>query len=256
MNNTYSTIFTPLQCHAQISRLLLLRYDIQKKTYQQSPWALNVGVFYYLYYDSRRQRLFGLRDVYGPPYIMEEYNTTTLEVIQEYTRQNVTQYGFPCERCSVFIPDENWIVEVRVISDGRYYHAYYIKMDLNLVGKKEDIVTEFQDLSKLGSPYTMTYDIKTKLALLTWESGSIITETVMLYINPYTSKLQNETSLLKTPFGWFVQSIQALFDESTRQVLFLIKQTDLQQIQITVWSIIVEFDTLKIIEKKQIDTVY
>ncbi|CAF4257866.1 unnamed protein product, partial [Rotaria sordida] len=173
---------------------------------------LKARIFYYLHYDPRHQLLFGLRDVYTPAYIIEDYNTTTLDVIQEYTQQNVTQYGWACDGCSVFDPNENWVVEVRVVSDGREYHAYYLKMDLNLVGKKKDI---------------------TKLVLLTLKRGSILTETVMLYMNPY-SKFQNKTSLLKTPFGWFVQSVQALFDESTRQILFLMKQTDLQQIQIIV----------------------
>ncbi|CAF0988036.1 unnamed protein product [Adineta steineri] len=253
MNNTYSTIFMPLQCHAEISRLLLLKYDLQKKTYAQSSWYLKTGTFYYLYYDSHRQRLFGLRDVYTPTYIMEEYNTTTLEVIQEYTRQNGTQYGFACQGCSVFNPDENWIVEIRIVSAGQHYDAYYMKMDLNLVGKKQDIVTEFQKLPEFVEPYTMTYDIKTKLVLVTWKHGTIFTDTMMIYINPYTGKLHNEASLLKTPFGWFVQSVQALFDESTRQILFLIQQSDLQQIQISVWAITVEFDTMKIIEKKQVN---
>ncbi|CAF0865674.1 unnamed protein product [Adineta steineri] len=184
---------------------------------------------------------------------MEEYNTTTLEVIQEYTRQNGTQYGFASQGCSVFNPDENWIVEIRIVSAGQHYDAYYMKMDLNLVGKKQDIVTQFQKLPEFVEPYTMTYDIKTKLVLVTWKHGTIFTDTMMIYINPYTGKLQNEASLLKTPFGWFVQSVQALFDESTRQILFLIQQSDLQQIQITVWAITVEFDTMKIIEKKQVN---
>ena len=101
----------------------------------------------------------------------------------------------------------------------------------------------------------MTYDRKTKLVLLTWELGSIFTETVMLYMDPYTSELQKETILLNTPFGWSVRSVQALFDDSTRHVLFLIKQTNLQGTEIIVWSITVQFDTMNIIEKKQIDTV-
>ena len=127
MNNTYSTIFTSLQCSAQISRLLLLRYDIQKKTYKQSPWALTFGIFYHLYYDTFREYFFGLRDTDINGYILQEYNTMTLEVIQEYTQHNITQYGSACEGCSVFDSDENCIVEVRTVSDGRYYHAYYVK---------------------------------------------------------------------------------------------------------------------------------
>ena len=241
----------PLQCSAEIQRLLLLRYDIQKKTYTQSPWTLNAGIFYYIYYDPRRERLFGLHDRNMSAYILEEYNTTTLDYVQKYTEQSMEQYGSACDGgCSVFDSVENWIVEVRVKSDGSFYHAYYVKMDLNLVGKKENIVTDFHELSKLGSPYTMTYDVKTKLVLTTWEHGTVLREIVMVYMNPYTSDFQNETSLLKIPLGWVVPSVQALFDESNRQVLFLIKLTDLQDIQITVWSITVDFDTMKIMEKK------
>lgn len=255
MNNTNRTIFTSLQCHAQISRLLLLRFDIRQKTFQQSSWALDNGVYYYLHYDSRRQRLFGLRDLQALNYVLEEYDSTTLEKKQEYTRQNTTQYGYALDKCSVFDPDENWIVEIRTVINGQHEDAYYLKMDLNLVGKKHDIVTEFQKLSQLESPYTMTYDARSKLVLLTWKRGVVFTETMMARMNPHTSQFEKETVLLKTPFGWWVPSVQALFDEPTRQVIFLIKQTDLQQTQIIVWSITVEFDTMKIIEQKKIDTV-
>jgi hypothetical protein len=254
VNSTNTSIVIALQCHAKVSRLLLLIYDLQKKTYEQSPWAFNNGVYYYIYYDSHRQHLFGLRDASASSYIMEEYNTNTLEVIQVYTQHNQSRYGWACETCSVFDPDENWLIDIRLVSKGQYYHAYYMRMDLNLVGQKQDIVTKFQELSELGGPYTMTYDMKRKLILLTWERGTIITETIMFHLDPYTTKIQNETPLLKTPFGWVVRSVQALFNKATRQVLYLIKQTDLQQIQIIVWSIVADFDTLKIIEKKQVDT--
>ena len=254
LNNTDDSIVMALHCHAEISRLLLLRYDLQKKTYQQSPWAANTGIYFYLHYDSRRQHLFGLREASALHYTMEEYNTTTLEVIQEYAKQNASQYGFPCEGCAIFDPDENWMIEIRMVSKGQYEHAYFLKMDLNLVGQQKNIVTEFQDLSKLVCPYTMTYDTKTKLIIATWERGLVATETVMLHLNPYTARIQNETPLLKTPFGWSVHSVQALFDESTRQVLYLIKQTDIQQLRIVAWSITVDFDTLKIVETKQVTT--
>lgn len=254
VNSTNTSIVITLQCHAEVSRLLLLKYDLQMKTYEQSPWVLNHGVFYYIYYDSHRQHLFGLRDASTSGYIMEEYNTNTLEVMQVYTQHNQSRYGWACETCSIFDPDENWLVEIRLISKGQYYHAYYMRMDLNLVGQKQDIVTKFQELSELGGPYTMTYDTNTKFILLTWERGTILTEIMMFYMDPYTARIQNETSLLKTPFGWVVRSVQALFNETTRQVLYLIKQTDLQQVRIIVWSIVVDFDTLNIIDKKQVDT--
>ena len=39
-------------------------------------------IFYYHPYDSYRQRLFDLRDADTPTYILEEYSTTTLDLIK------------------------------------------------------------------------------------------------------------------------------------------------------------------------------
>ncbi|UJR16946.1 hypothetical protein I4U23_003844 [Adineta vaga] len=128
-------------------------------------------------------------------------------------------------------------------------------MDLNLVGKTKDIIVDFHSLPKRGGPTSMTYDMKTKRALLTWLRGDLIEDIYMFYMNPYTSEFQEEILLLKTPIGLVVQDVQAVYDESNRQVLFLIRQNDLQSIKIFVWLIIVEFDTMKIVEKKQINTV-
>jgi hypothetical protein len=73
-------------------------------------------------------------------------------------------------------------------------------------------------------------------------------------MNPYTSKFQNETLLLKTPSGWVVESIKAVFDESNRQILFMVEQRSEIFNDEGSWSIIVEFDTMKIIRKKQISS--
>jgi hypothetical protein len=253
--NTTSTIYMPLQCGTSFQRLLLLKYDIKTKSYMQSRWLLDDGVFHFIHYDPRRHRIFGLRDVSTFTLIIEEYNITTLDVIREYTRQDGEQYAFPYEWCSAFDPDENWIVQVRTRYESGTVNAYYIKMDLNLVGKKKDIVTEFYLLPNVGNLCTMTYDIKTKTVLGTWQHGSIDQDTVMIYMNPYTSKFQNETLLLKTPSGMVVDSIKAVFNETNRQVLFLIEQSSEMTNYGPYWSIIVEFDTMKIIEKKQVDTI-
>lgn len=252
MNNTYSSIFMPLQCSAQIQRLLLVKYNIQTKTSMQSSWILKEGIFFYLFYDTRRQRLFGLRDFnISTSYILQEYNTTTLEPVQVYTQQSVEKYGSLALQCAIFDSDENWIVEIRLRNDGSSYIPYYLKMDLNLIGKQEDIVIDFHQLPKHTAIYTMTYDMKSKLVLVTSERGIISPEITIMYMNPQTGEVRNEQTLLKKPFGWPIQSIQPIFDETTRQVLFLIKITDLSYTQIQVWSIIVEFDTMKIIEAKQ-----
>lgn len=68
----------------------------------------------------------------------------------------------------VFDYEENWIVEVRTDLKDFSVVAYCVKMDLNLVGKKEDIVTEFYLMPNVGSLCSMTYDIKTKNILATW----------------------------------------------------------------------------------------
>jgi hypothetical protein len=239
----------PLQCGTS------LKYDIKMKTYKQSRWLLNDGVFHFLHYDPHRQRLFGLRDVDTFTLIMEEYNMTTLDVVKEYTRQDGEQYAFLYAWCSVFDPEENWVVQVRTRFEGDTVNAYYLKMDLNLVGKKKDIVTEFYLLPNVGNLCTMTYDIQTKTVLATWQHGSIDQDTTMIYMDPYTSKFRNETLLLETSSGWVVESIKAVFDEANRQILFMIEQQNEILNEGGSWSIIVEFDTMKIIQKKQVNTI-
>ncbi len=95
-------------------------------------------------------------------------------------------------------------------------------MDLNLVGKKNDIVVDFHLMPNIHSLCTMTYDMKTKRVFSTWQHGSIDQDLVMLYMNPYTSTFTNETLLLKIPDEWVVEDIQAIYDESARQILFII----------------------------------
>jgi hypothetical protein len=59
-------------------------------------------------------------------------------------------------------------------------------MDLNLVGKKEDIVTEFYLMPDVHYLCTMACDIKAKTILATWQKESLI-----IHMNPYTRKFQN-----------------------------------------------------------------
>jgi hypothetical protein len=253
--NSSPVIYMPLQCGTSFQRLLLLAYNMQKKTYKQSRWLLDNGVFHFLHYDPRRQRLFGLRDVSTFTLIIEEYNITTLDVVKEYTRQDGEQYAFPYAWCSAFDYDENWLVQVRTRFEGSTINAYFIKMDLNLVGKKPDIVTEFYLLPDVHNLCTMTYDMKTKLVLATWQHGSIDQDLVMLYMNPYTSKFHNETLLLETGSGYVIESVKAVFNPQTRQVLFMIGKQDEDGDEGENWMVLVEFDTMKIIEKKSVETI-
>ncbi|CAF3738149.1 unnamed protein product [Rotaria socialis] len=254
-NYSSATIYMPLQCGTSFQRLLLLAFDMQKKIYRQSRWILNDGVFHFLHYDPRRQRMFGLRDISTFTLIIEEYNMTTLDVVGVYTKQDGEKYAFPYAWCSAFDYDENWLVQVRTRYEGGGVNAYFIKMDLNLVGKKKDIVTEFYLLPNVGNLCTMTYDMKTKLVLATWQHGSIDQDLVMLYMNPYTSKFQNETLLLKTGSGSVVESVKAVFNEEVRQVLFMIHQENENQNEAGNWMVLVQFDTMKVIEKKKVSTI-
>lgn len=254
LNDINSTIITPLQSTGIITRLLLLKYSIQEKTYTQSSWILKDGMFYYLLYDQQRQRLLTLRDNGSQVYILEEYNTTTLDLVQEYTRQTVAQYNFPTYVSPIFDADENWIVELRQPGGKGAGYIYYLKMDLNLVGKKQDIVTEYRQLKELDALYSVTYDSKTKLALVASQRGNISPKIIVFYMNLSTGVFQQEIPIFNKPFGWPVESFQVFFDEFSRQVLYLIKITDLQYIRMQIWSIIVDFDTLKVIETKQINT--
>jgi hypothetical protein len=228
---------------------------MKTKAYRQSSWILNNGVFHILHYDPLRKRLFGLRDVSTFTLIIEEYNMTTLNVIKEYTRQDGEKYAFMYAWCSVFDYEENWIVQVRTRFEGSGVNAYYIKMDLNLVGKKEDIVIEFRLLPNINNLCTMTYDMTTKTVLVTWQHGSIDQDIVMMYMNPYTSEFRNETLLLETGSGYDIESIKAVYNVPTRQVMFMIEKVTESGSAAENWMILVEFDTMKIIDKKQVDSI-
>lgn len=256
VNNSSSLMYMSVQCGTSFQRLILLVFDLKKKTHKQSRWILHDGDFAYLFYDPLRQRLFGLRDVSTFTLIIEEYNMTTLDVVQKYTQQDGSKYAFPEGRCSVFDYEENWIVEVRTRFENPSIQAYYIKMDLNLVGKKEDIVTEFYLMPNVFGLCTMTYDIKTKVIFVTWQHGSIDRDLVMLYMNPYTSKFTNETLLRKTPDGWDVEDIQAIYDEQTRQILFMIHYQQDSTFKDQYWIMMVEFDTMKMNMIKQVTTIH
>jgi hypothetical protein len=228
---------------------------MQTKTYKQSQWILNDGVFHFLHYDPIRQRLFGLRDYSTFTLIIEEYNITTLNVVKQYTTQDGEKYAFSYAWCSIFDYNENWIVQVRTRFEGQTVNAYYIKMDLNLVGKKSDIVTEFRLLPNIHNLCTMTYDIETKTALVTWQHGSIDQNIVMMFMNPYTSEFQNETLLLETGRDYVIESIKAVYNQQTHQVLFIIDKEPEGNADAEYWMILVEFYTMKIIDKKQVDTI-
>ncbi|CAF0784699.1 unnamed protein product [Adineta steineri] len=108
-------------------------------------------------------------------------------------------------------------------------------MDLNLIGKKDNIVIDFRLMANINNLCTITYDIKRKITFTTWQHGSIDRDLIMLCMNRYTEIFTNGPLLLKTPSGVVVDDIQAIYDEY--------------------WMIIVEFDTMKIDTKKQIETV-
>ncbi|UJR20128.1 hypothetical protein I4U23_023260 [Adineta vaga] len=251
-----SLMYMPIQCGTAFERLFLLSFDINAKTYKQSEWISHNGFFHYLFYDPLRQKLFGLHSVSTFTLIIEEYNITTLDVVKQYTKQDGEKYTFPYALCSIFDYEENWIVEVRTRFENPSVNAYFIKMDLNLVGKKEDIVVDFHLMPNVFNLCTMAYDIKTKVIFATWQHGSIDQDLIMLYMNPYTGEFRNETLLLATPAGWDIQDIQAIYDEQTRQILFLINHENDSTFSDTYWVLLVEFDTMKIIEKKKVDHIH
>jgi hypothetical protein len=244
-----------VECGTAFQRLFLLVFDMKKKTYKQSRWILDDGIFAYLFHDPHRQRLFGLREIDTFTLILEEYNITTLDFVRKYTQQDGEKYAFPFGGCSIFDYEENWIVEVRTRAEDLSVNAYFIKMDLNLVGKKEDIVVDFHLMPDVHNLCTMTYDIKTKLVFATWQFGSIDRDIIMLYMNPYTGKFTNETLLMKTPSGWLVHEIQAIYNERTRQILFMIHHQQDPTFEDKYWIMLVEFDTMKVNEKKQVTTI-
>jgi len=254
VNHSSPVMYMSVQCGTAFQRVILVAFDMQKKTYKQSRWVLDEGLYAYLFYDPQRDRLFGLREVSIFTLIMEEYNMATLEVIQEYTQQTDGQYAYPQGGCVVFDYEENWIVEVRTRFESPSVNAYYVKIDLNLVGKKDDIVTEFYLMPNVGELCSMTYDIKTKTILATWQHGSIDRNLVMIYMNPYTSKFSNETILFKVARGWDIKDTQAIYDEQSRQVLVLIRYENDDTFEGQYWIMLVDFDTMEINLKKEIKT--
>ena len=257
VNDSSPLMYMSVQCGTAFQRLFLLIFDMTKKTYRQSQWILHDGGFAYLLHDPLRQRLFGLRDVSTFTLIIEEYNMTTLDVVRKYTQQDGSQYAFPYAAYTIFDYEENWIVEVRTRFENPSVNAYYIKMDLNLVGKKDDIVTEFHLMPNVHNLCTMTYDMKTKKILATWQHGSIDQNLVMIYMDRQTGKFSNETLLFKVDRGhdWVIEDTQAIFDEQTRQVLFLIKYEQDSTFADQFWIMLVDFDTMKINMKKQVKSI-
>ncbi|CAF0989040.1 unnamed protein product [Adineta ricciae] len=250
-----SVFYMPMQCGTAFERLFLLSFDLKTKTYQQSHWISHNGFFHYLFYDPLRQRLFGLYSVSTFTLIIEEYDLHTLEAIKQYTKQDGEQYAFSYANCYIFDYEENWIVEVRTRFENPSVEAYYIKMDLNLVGKKGDIVVDFHHMPEVHNLCSMTYDMKTKNVFATWQHGSIDQDLIMLYMNPYTGEFRNETLLFPTPAGLVVQDIQAVYNETTRQILFFIHHENDSTFSDTYWTLLVEFDTMKILEKKQVKNI-
>lgn len=224
------------------------------KNYKYSPWVLKNGIFYFLYYDPLRQRLFGLRDFNLLTLILEEYDLKTLNPIKLYTKQNAQKYAYPFTRCSIFDYEENWIVEVRTRIEAGTINAYYLKIDLNLIGNKSDIVTEFRLLPSIHNLCTMTYDIERKIALVTWQHGAIYENISMMFMNPYTGEFSNETLLLETGLGYEIDWIKAVYNKKMGHVLFMIDKEDGTHTTAEQWVVIVEFHTMKIVERKQVDT--
>lgn len=255
VNQSSPMMYMSVQCGTAFQRVVLLAFDIKKKTYKQSQWVLDEGLFNYLFYDPQRQRLFGLRQLSIFTLLMEEYNMTTLNIVQKYTQQDDGKYAYPQGGCVVFDYEENWIVEVRTDLKDLSVVAYYVKMDLNLIGKKEDIVTEFYLMPNVSELCSMTYDIKTKTILATWQHGSIDRNLVMIYMNPYTSQFSNETLLFKTEPDWVIEDVQAVYNEETRQVLFAFTYENDDSFAEQYWVVLVEFDTMKINMKKQIKSI-
>jgi hypothetical protein len=97
--------------------------------------------------------------------------------------------------------------------------------------------------------------MSTKTVLVTWQHGSIDKNVVMMYMNPYTSQFLNETLLLETGSGYDIESIKAVYNEPTRQVMFMIEKVTESGSDAENWMILVEFDTMKIISKKKVGSI-
>jgi len=101
-------------------------------------------------------------------------------------------------------------------------------MDLNLVGKQDDIVTEFHLMPHAYYFVTMTYDIqKTKLILCTWQNSSSFSDIYMFHLDPtqngtFPYKNQKLKLLLKTN-GEQVETVKDVWNPVKREVLYLIQ---------------------------------
>jgi hypothetical protein len=126
-------------------------------------------------------------------------------------------------------------------------------MDLNLVGKKEDIVTDFHLMPNVHNFLTMTYDIQeTKLILCTWQHGSIELDIFMFHLNPNQSgKFPYGNETLKLIFktgGENVEVMKDVWNPMKREVLFMIQTRNDQTLKATNYMLRVQFDTLKVLE--------
>lgn len=253
-NKNSNTVYLSITTGNAFKRLLIVAYNYKKKTYSQSPWVYNIGEFGFLFYDPLQKRLIGLRSNSTFTYYVEEYDIKTLDTVKIYTQQNVSQYAFFNRRCSSFDYNENWIVQVRSRFDSSVSNSYWIKMDLNLVGKQEDIVTEFHVMPHAYYFATMTYDIqKTKLILCTWQNGSSFSDIYMFHLDPkqngtFPYKNQNRKILLKIN-GEQVETIRDIWNPVKREVLYLIQTNTGTTMKLIRYMLRVQFDTRQILEK-------
>lgn len=254
VNRDLSYVYLPITSANAFKRLLIVAYNYKTKTSHQSPWVYNDGNFGFLFYDPLRKRLFGLRTNTTFTYYIEEYDVETLDTVKLYTQQDVGKYGFVNGRCASFDYNQNWIVQVRALYDNSSYNSYWIKMDLNLVGKKEDIVTDFHLMPHAYYFTTMTYDIqKTKLILCTWQNRSSLLDIYMFHLDPkqngkFPYKNQNLKLLLKTN-GEQVETVKNVWNPVKREVLYLIQTNTGGSLKITRYMLRVQFDTRKVLEK-------
>ena len=253
VNRDFNYIYLPITSGNAFKRLLLVAYNYKTKQYHQSSWVYNDGEFAFLFYDPLRKRLFGLRTNTTFTYYIEEYHTETLDIVQLYTQQSVEKYAFINGRCASFDYNQNWIIQIRVRFDNSSYNSYWIKMDLNLVGKQEDIVTDFHLMADAFYFLTMTYDIqKTKLILCTWQNGSSLLDLYIFHLDPklngkFPYKNQSMKLLLKTN-GQQIETVKEVWNPVKREVLYLI-QTNNRTLKIIRYMFRVQFDTRQILEK-------
>lgn len=246
------TIYFAIQSGTAFQRLMLYSYNMLKKHGKQSPWTLNDGFIHSLHYDAKRNRLFGLRDYSTFTLFLEEYNLNNLSVVRQYTQQDGSVYAFPYEGCSIYDPEENWLLEVRTRFENPSVNAYFVKMDLNLIGNQSDLVVDFHLLPNIHNLLSMTYDLSSKTILVTWQHGSIELDIFMMYMNPYTSEFRNQTLLLEHRDGFDVESVEAVYHENIGEILFLILEQSEDGSVNEQWMILVEFQTMKIRQKTKI----